>query len=251
MKIFTWNVNGIRSIFRTTFRDWLAVNNPDIVCLQEIKADYRELSKEYTQINGYHAYFNSALKKGYSGVAIYTKTKPLAVETKLGMDRFDQEGRSLKLTFDDFILFNFYIPHGGRAKENLAYKLEVYKNIFKTLKVPANKKLILVGDFNIAHTEQDLYSPEKNEDSIMFTPEERKQIDALIGLGYVDTFRHKYPNKKAYTWWSYMRNSRERDAGWRIDYIFVDKRLKKNIKDVFIQKEILGSDHGPYGITLK
>lgn len=251
MKMFTWNVNGIRSIFKTTFRDWLKANNPDIVCLQEIKADFKELPEEFSQIDGYYAYFNSSsLKKGHSGVAVYTKIKPVSVETKLGIKQFDDEGRCLKLIFKDFILFNFYIPNGSRDKRDMPYKLGVYKKLFPILKTLANKKVILIGDFNIAHTELDVFNAKQNQNNTMFTPEERKQISKLLSLGYIDTFRNKYPDKKSYTWWPYWRNLRARDIGWRIDYCFVTKSLKALIKDVFPQKEILGSDHCPFGIIL-
>ncbi len=250
MKIFTWNVNGIRSVFRTTFRDWLKAEDPDIVCLQEIKADDAALTPEFSQIDGYYAYFNSAKKKGYSGVAVYTKTKPLSVETELGFDRFDHEGRMLKLVFPGFILFNFYIPHGGRFKENLPYKLHAYRMIFNAVGPLARKKTILAGDFNIAHTELDLYFPKANENNIMFTPEERKQIDALIGFGYTDSFRTKHPHMKAYTWWPYRNNLRERDIGWRIDYIFTSAPLTGLVTSAATHREVLGSDHGPYGIAL-
>ncbi len=250
MKIYSWNVNGIRSVFKTSFIDWLKAANPDIVCLQEIKADYEELPKEFTQIDGYYAYFNSAKKKGYAGVAVYTKIKPLSVETKLDINRFDDEGRYLKLIFPDFTLFNFYIPHGGRTKENLRYKLEVYKKLFKILKPLVEKEVIVVGDFNIAHDERDLYNSRQNQNNIMFTVEERKQIDTFIGLGYVDTFRYKYPDKKSYTWWPYMSDLKERNIGWRIDYIFVGKPLVNVIEDAYMEKEIKGSDHCPYGVIL-
>lgn len=250
MKIVTWNVNGIRSVFRTTFLEWLKATDPDIVCLQEIKADYGELTDEYTKIDGYWAYFNSAQKRGYAGVVVYTKIKPLSVETKLGIKRFDDEGRCLKLTFDDFVLLNLYLPHGDRNKDGLAYKLDVYEKFLDAVKLLAAKKTILAGDFNIAHTELDLYHPKQNKNNIMFTPEEREQIGRLINLGYTDTFRDKYPDKKAYTMWLYMANLRERDIGWRIDYIFVSGPLKKLVKDAFMQREVLGSDHGPYGIVL-
>ncbi|MFH1392878.1 MAG: exodeoxyribonuclease III [Patescibacteria group bacterium] len=249
MKIFTWNVNGIRSIFKTTFRDWLKANKPDIVCLQEIKADFKELSEEYTQIDGYYAYFNSSfLKKGHSGTAVYTKIKPISVETKLGIKRFDNEGRCLKLVFKDFILFNFYIPNGSRDKRDMPYKLGVYEKLFPIFKALANKKVILIGDFNIAHTELDVFNAKQNQNNTMFTPKEREQISKLISLGYTDTFRSKYPEKKSYTWWPYWRNLRARDIGWRIDYCFITKPLKSLIKDIFTQKEILGSDHCPLGI---
>lgn len=250
MKIYSWNVNGIRSVFGKSFPGWLKTADPDIVCLQEIKADYKELPETFRQIDGYYAYFNSALKKGYAGVGVYTKIKPLSVETQLGINQFDSEGRCLKLTFKDFVLFNLYIPHGDRTKDDLKYKLEVYRQLFSILKPLAEKEKILVGDFNIAHTEKDLYYPKQNENNIMFTPEERKQIDALVGLGYVDTFRHKYPDKKAYTWWPYRADLRERDIGWRIDYMFVSSPLIKKIKDAHMEKDVQGSDHCPYGIVL-
>lgn len=251
MKIFTWNVNGIRSVFRTTFRDWLAKNDPDIVCLQEIKADSKELADEFTKIDGYYAYFNSSsLKKGHSGVAVYTKIKPVSVETKLGIERFDDEGRVLKLTFKDFTLFNFYIPNGSRDKRDIPYKLEVYKKLFPIFRSVADKGVILAGDFNIAHTALDVYHAKQNENNTMFTPKEREQITKLLDLGYVDAFRDKHPEKKSYTWWAYMHDVRERDIGWRIDYFFVTKSLVPLVKDVFMQREVLGSDHGPCGMLL-
>lgn len=251
MKIFTWNVNGIRSVFKTTFHDWLATNDPDIVCLQETKADFKELPEEFSKIDGYYAYFNSSsLKKGHSGTAVYTKIKPFLVETKLGIERFDDEGRCIKLTFKDFILFNFYIPNGGRNQHDMQYKLGVYKKLFPIFQSLADNNVIFAGDFNIAHTELDLYYPKQNQNNTMFTPEERKQITKLLSLGYIDTFRHTYPEKKAYTWWPYMNGLRERDIGWRIDYFFVTKSFESLINDVFTQREILGSDHGPYGLIL-
>ncbi len=251
MKVVSWNVNGIRSVFRTTFLNWLKENDPDIVCIQEIKAESTELSDEFSHIDGYYAYFNSSSrKKGHSGVAVYTKIKPISVETKLGIERFDEEGRCLKLVFEDFILFNFYIPNGARDKHEIPYKLEVYKKLFSIFESLADKNVILAGDFNIAHTELDVYHARQNYNNTMFTPEERKQIDTLVSLGYTDTFRYKYPDKKSYTWWPYMGDLRERDVGWRIDYLFVTKSLKGLVTDAFMQREALGSDHGPCGIVL-
>lgn len=249
MKIVTWNVNGIRSVFKTTFLDWLTSHDPDIVCLQEIKAESNELGEMFTCIDGYYAYFNSGFRKGHSGVAIYTKIKPLSVKSKLGIPRFDDEGRCLKLMFKDFILFNFYIPNGGREKENMEYKLAVYEKLLKIFASVADQNVILAGDFNIAHTEIDLYYPKQNQNNTMFTPKEREQITRLIALGYADTFRKKYPQQNnAYTWWPYMGDLREQNIGWRIDYIFVTKSLENLIEDAFMQHEILGSDHGPYGV---
>ena len=176
--------------------------------------------------------------------------KPASVETILGIERFDQEGRCLKLTFKDFILFNFYIPNGGRDKHDIPYKLEVYEKLFPIFESVAGKNVILTGDFNIAHGELDVFHAKQNYGNTMFTPEERQQITALLKLGYVDTFRNKYPEKKSYTWWPYMNNLRERDIGWRIDYFFVSKSLLPSVRDAFMQRQVLGSDHGILGIEL-
>lgn len=250
MKIVTWNVNGIRSVFKSAFLGWLKNEGPDIVCLQEIKADWNELPHEFTHIDGYYSYFNSAQKKGYSGVAVYTKVEPLAVDTTMGIKRFDDEGRCLKLTFKDFVLFNFYIPHGGRMKENLDYKLDVYKKLLTMLKGLHDKDVILAGDFNIAHTHLDLFNAKQNENNTMFTLQERRQLDGLVSLGFVDTFRIKYPDKAAYTWWPYALDARGRDVGWRIDYIFVTKGLEGAIEDAFMCKDANGSDHCPFSLIL-
>ncbi|MBI2609828.1 exodeoxyribonuclease III [Candidatus Giovannonibacteria bacterium] len=250
MKIITWNVNGIRSVFKAGFKDWLANENPDILCLQEIKISSGELTQEFTEIDGYHSYFNSASRRGYAGVAIYSKIKPLEVEKELKIPRFDSEGRCLKLTFENFSLFNFYIPNGARDKSDMEYKLDVYKELFSLLKKYSKRETLLCGDFNIAHNELDLYYPKQNENNTMFTPEERKQIDLLEKIGYIDSFRKIYPEKKAYTWWPYAFGARERDIGWRIDYIFISQKLENSLESAFTQRETPGSDHGPYGITL-
>lgn len=251
MKICSWNVNGIRSVFKTTFRDWLKKSNPDILCLQEIKADVRELADECTEIDGYWAYFNSSqVKKGHAGVAVYTKLKPLKVETVLGIPRFDEEGRCLKLTFKDFILFNFYIPNGARDQRDIPYKLDVYRQLFEVLKPLAVQDVILTGDFNIAHREIDVFNAKTNQNNTMFTPAERQQIETLLGMGYVDVFREKYPDKKAYTWWPYMNDLRERDIGWRIDYFFVSKPAQSLVEDAATQREAMGSDHCPISLIL-
>ncbi len=254
MKLFTWNVNGIRSVFRTTFREWLAANDPDIVCLQEIKADAQDLAEEFSRIDGYYAYFNSSsLRKGHSGTAVYSKAKPRAVETKLGPPmpgRFDDEGRVMRLDYGDFTLFNFYMPNGARDQHEIPYKLQAYRALFPILAPLADTNAILTGDFNIAHTAQDVYYAKQNERNTMFTPAEREQITKLLSLGYADAFREKYPDKKSYTWWPYMRDLRERDIGWRIDYFFVSKPLRPLVMDAFIQRETLGSDHAPFGMVL-
>ena len=248
MKIISWNINGIRAVYKKNFLKWLMATNADIVCLQEIRAQKEQIPSDLLELKDYYFYFNQAVKKGYAGVAVYTKQKPLKVEYKLGLKRFDQEGRILKLEYSDFTLINLYFPHGGRQKENLNYKLEVYRYLFNYLKRIKDKNVILVGDFNIAHQEIDLARPKQNQNNIMFTPEERKQIDKIINSGFVDTFRKFNKEGKNYTWWPYFVNARERNLGWRIDYIFVSKRLVPKPRDAFILSKVMGSDHCPIGI---
>ncbi len=250
MKIISWNVNGLRAVYKRNFLGWLRKSGADIICLQEIKIQEDKLPIDLLKPKGFHAFFNFAVKRGYSGVAVYTKTKPLSVERKLGFKRFDQEGRMLKLDFPAFSLINLYLPHGGRQKENLKYKLEVYKRISNFLRKIRNKPLVIIGDFNIAHNEIDLARPKDNRNNIMFTLEERKQIDKIVGLGFADTFRKFHKEGGWYTWWPYRLNTRERNIGWRIDYAFASKYLSLKIKDAFILKNVKGSDHCPTGISL-
>lgn len=250
MKIISWNVNGLRAVYKKGFLKWLKESQADIVCLQEIKIQIGQLLPGLIGPKDYYVYFNSATKPGYSGVAIYTKQKPLVIEKRMGMERFDQEGRMLKLEYPDFTLINLYLPHGGRGKENLDYKLEVYNCLLNYLKNLQNEKLILVGDFNIAHQEIDLARPKQNQNNIMFTPEERKQIDRIIELGFADTFRKFNKQAGHYTWWPYIANARERNLGWRIDYAFASKTLTPKLQNAFILNEVTGSDHCPIGIEI-
>ncbi|MFH1461202.1 MAG: exodeoxyribonuclease III [Patescibacteria group bacterium] len=250
MKIISWNVNGIRAIAQRNFSKWLKNSRADIICLQEIKAQKDQIPQDLVNLKGYYSYFNFALKKGYSGVAVYTKEKPKKVEYKLGFKRFDQEGRILKLEYPDFTLINLYLPHGGRGKENLGYKLECYAKLLGFLKKNKDKNIILIGDFNIAHQEIDLARPKDNQNNTMFTPQERKQIDKIINLSFIDTFRKFNQKPGHYTWWPYFANARPRNLGWRIDYAFVSKKLTKKLKTVFILDKIKGSDHCPVGIKI-
>lgn len=250
MKILSWNVNGIRAVYQRGFLEWLAETRAGIVCLQEIRAQKEQLPPELIKPKGYQAFFNLAHKKGYAGVAIYSKENPLKIEQKLGLERFDTEGRMLSLEYPEFTLINLYLPHGGRQKENLAYKLEVYHQLLDYLKKTPKENIILIGDFNIAHQEIDLARPKENQDNIMFTPEERKQIDKIIALGFVDTFREFHQAGGHYTWWPYFAKARERNLGWRIDYVFVSKSLAPQLKDAFILPEVKGSDHCPIGIEV-
>jgi len=250
MKIISWNVNGLRAVYRKNFLEWLDKTNTDIICLQEIKIQFEQLPPELANPQNYYSFFNFADKKGYSGVAIYVRKKPLSIENKLGMKKFDTEGRILKLEFPKFLLINIYLPHGGRQKENLDYKLRVYKYLLNYLKKIKSKNSILIGDFNVAHQEIDLARPKDNKNNIMFTPEERKQIDRIIELGFIDSYRKFHKDNGHYTWWPYFVNARERNLGWRIDYSFISKSLITKLKKAFILNKVKGSDHCPIGIEI-
>ncbi len=259
MKIISWNVNGLRSVVKNGFLDWVKQEDPDILALQEIKIQENDLHFDLIHINDYHPFFNCADKKGYASVAVYSKFKPLAINKVLGVERFDHEGRFLELKFKDFNLINLYMPHGGRDKHNLEYKLHVYHALIEKLKNPSTalrtslrtERLILCGDFNIAHKEIDLARPKENANNIMFTPIERFQIDRILNLGYLDSFRNFHPEGGKYTWLSYNKNSIEKNIGWRIDYMFIGKSMETKIKYAFILDDIsLGSDHRPIGIVL-
>lgn len=245
MKIATWNMNGYRSAEKINALENLVSNNdPDIICLQEIKMN----DKLYDELN-YNTYYNFAFKKGYSGSVVMTKIKPLNVVYDIGLERFDREGRFLLLEFEDFVLINIYIPHGGRNKENHPYKFEALDNLIKLIK-GINKNLIICGDFNIAHTELDLKNYKTNYNNNMFSFPERAKIDEILSLGLVDSFRVIEKDGDIYSAWPNAYNARERNMGWRIDYIFVSEVLKDKIKSVKYLKEQLGSDHAPCVLCL-
>jgi exodeoxyribonuclease-3 len=251
MKIISWNVNGLRAVYKRNFVKLLKDINADIVCLQEIKIQKEHLPRNLIHIKNYYSYFNFAEKKGYSGVAVYTKQRPLKTEYALGIKKFDSEGRIIRLEYLDFILINIYMPHGGRQKENLGYKLDVYKYLLNYLKQIKNKRVVLIGDFNVAHQEIDLARPKYNQNNIMFTATERKNIDRIIKLGFTDAFRKFHKEGGQYTWWPYFANARERNLGWRIDYIFASKSLTPKLKDAFILQKAKGSDHCPAGMDIE
>ncbi|MCK5452306.1 MAG: exodeoxyribonuclease III [Candidatus Aenigmarchaeota archaeon] len=251
LSILSWNVNGIRSVNRNGFIKFLKEHSPDILCIQEIKSDKKDIPPELTSSFIYKTYWNPAEKKGYSGTAIFTKEKPIKVEYNLGMERFDKEGRSIMIEYPEFILFNLYLPHGGREKENIPYKLDAYTHLLKKIKNIKEKPIILCGDFNVAHKEIDLERPKDNMNNTMFTHEERKCIGSIIKESFTDTFRMFNKEGKNYTWWPYMKSLRERNIGWRIDYIFVSDNLKSKVKNAFILKEVKGSDHCPVGIDIE
>lgn len=251
MKIISWNVNGLRAAHKKDFLLWFKKIKADIFCLQEIKLNHEQIPEELARIRNYHLIINSAQKKGYSGTLIYSKIKPKNIATKIGFNSFDNEGRFLKLKFANFTLINIYLPHGGRDKSKLAYKLECYRRLFKYLKKIKKQKVILIGDFNVAHQEIDLERHRHNNDNIMFTPREREQISKIINLGFIDSFRKFNQKSGSYTWWPYAFNARARNLGWRIDYIFISGDYSSKLKRAKIYKRVLGSDHCPIGIELK
>jgi exodeoxyribonuclease III len=250
MKIISWNVNGLRSVLRRNQLDWLTDTNVDILCLQEIKVQQEQLEDTFKKFLGYNLFLHSATRKGYSGVAVYSKMTPQTVKTEFGFPRFDLEGRGIELTFPHFTLINLYLPHGGWLKHNLEYKLSVYDFLIRYLASKRDQKIILVGDFNVAHTEIDLARPKQNSKNVMFTPEERKQIDRILSLGFVDCFRKLHPAAPMYTWWPYRAEARARKVGWRIDYSLLSASLLPSLRSASVLDSILGSDHCPIELYL-
>ncbi|MFZ5955124.1 MAG: exodeoxyribonuclease III [Nanoarchaeota archaeon] len=241
MKICSWNINGLRSALNKGILEWIGANSFDFLCLQEIR-----INKIQDEFQDKNIHFNFAKTAGYAGVMTFCNKLPLKEYSKIGLDRFDDEGRFLRLDFKEFILINLYMPHGYRDKRNLNYKLDCYNVLIRYLEnlLKQNKKIILAGDFNIAHEEIDLARPKYNYHNVMFTDEERKKIDLIIKLGFRDSFRILNSEQK-FSWWPYFANARERNLGWRIDYIFLSKSLVKNSKNSDILVNVKGSDHCP------
>ena len=254
LTLLSWNVNGLRAVLKKGFLPWLDQTAPDILCLQETKASPDQLGPEVTAHDRYQSYWSSStVKKGYSGVVTFTREKPIHVETGLGIEKFDQEGRALMTEFSEFILFNVYFPNGKASSDRLNFKLEFYEAFFKKIEAlkKKGKKIIFCGDVNTAHKEIDLARPKENEHISGFLPIERKWIDRVAAHGYLDTLREFYPNEpQLYSWWDLKSGARARNVGWRIDYFFIQKELKKNLKEAFILKEVTGSDHCPVGIRI-
>lgn len=247
-KFISWNVNGLRAVYRKGFLDWLKKDNPDYLCLQETKAHVDQLSFELTAIPEYTSYFSSALRKGYSGVATYSKNIPLSVKTAFDK-KGDSEGRIIISEFQKFTLMNIYFPNGKGGPERLKYKLEFYKDFLSYVK--NNNNLIVCGDVNTAHNEIDLAHPKENSKVSGFLPEERLWLDKFEKEGnLIDTFRHFNKDTQNYTWWDQKSRARERNVGWRIDYFYISKPLIKHLKSAKILKDVFGSDHCPIEIQL-
>jgi len=253
MRILSWNVNGIRAADKKGFYNWFKKDQPDILCLQEIKAMEEQFPPHLRNTPNYNVYVRSAERKGYSGVATYAKEKPIDVKTGFGIEKFDDEGRILITEYPGFVLFNIYFPNGKRDQERLDYKLDFYDTFLAyadNLKAEG-KNIVVCGDFNTAHKEIDLARPKENEKISGFLPIERAWIDTFIDHGYVDTFRYFNKEPGQYSWWDMKTKARERNVGWRIDYFFVNKEFISKVKNAFIMKDVMGSDHCPVGIEIK
>ncbi len=254
MRIISWNVNGLRALEKKGQFEWLINTGGDIIVLQETKAEASQLPDKLLNPQGYFSFFDhSKVKKGYSGVAAFTKVKPEIVRFGIDEPRLDNEGRFLGLKFKDFWLFNVYFPNGGGGPERLKFKLDYYDHflVYINKLKKTGEKIIFCGDINTAHEEIDLARPKENEKNTGFLPEERAWIDEVIGNGYVDVFRHFNQNKKgAYTYWDMKTMARERNVGWRIDYFFVSQNLINKVKRTGILSNVYGSDHCPIEIVL-
>lgn len=256
LRLISWNVNGLRAALKKNFFDSIKELDPDIFMLQETKLQEAQRTEEMTQFAPYENFWAySSVKKGYSGVAAYSKISPNSVKTEFGIPKYDGEGRVIQMDFDQFTLFNIYFPNGQMSEDRLQYKLDFYDWFLDYAQGLRNegKSLVVTGDFNTAHTEIDLKNPKPNSKRSGFLPVERKVLDRMIQMGYVDTFRHFYPETVKYSWWSYRFNARKNNAGWRIDYFFVTQDLIDNgmVKEAFINNEIFGSDHCPVGLVIE
>lgn len=254
MKLISWNVNGLRAAVQKGFKEFFQEINADIFCIQETKMQEDQIDIELNNIfKKYHCYWNSAIKKGYSGTAIFTKQKPMNVTYGIGKEEHDQEGRIITLEFENFYMVNCYTPNSKRELERLSYRMIWEDEIRKYLsKLDKTKPVIYCGDLNVAHEEIDLKNPKTNHRNAGFTDEERGKMTELLNIGFTDTFRYMYPTKEnCYTWWSYMFHAREKNVGWRIDYFIASKSIEKKIKESTIYAEILGSDHCPVGLEIE
>lgn len=253
MDIYSWNVNGLRAVSKKGFFEFIVEKSPDILCIQETKLQEDKLTDQLINIEGYYSIFSHAEKKGYSGVAMYSKEKPLKVEHGIGIKKFDCEGRILIAEFKNFILFNIYFPNGQRDDVRLNYKLEFYDALLDYLNglKGQGKRLIICGDYNTAHKEIDIKNPKANEKYSGFLPIEREWMDKFISQGYVDVYRELHPEEVRYSWWSYRFKAREKNVGWRIDYFFVSDNMISKVNSAQILNEVMGSDHCPIKIKVE
>jgi exodeoxyribonuclease-3 len=254
MKIISWNVNGLRAVAKKDKWNQLFEFDPDIICLQETKSHPDQLPLEVHSPLGYYSFFDhSKIKKGYSGVAIYTKDKPEKIDYGIGIPKFDEEGRTLVVYFKNFVLLNVYFPNGGGGQDRLDYKMEYYEEFLKFINkiVKSGQSVIFCGDVNTAHNEIDIARPKENEKHTGFLRIERDWLDKVEQSGYIDTFRLLHPTENKYSWWDMKTFARERNIGWRLDYFFVSQDLKLKIKQAEILENVFGSDHCPILLEIK
>ncbi|MBI1840082.1 MAG: exodeoxyribonuclease III [Verrucomicrobia bacterium] len=251
MKLLSWNVNGIRAALNKGLGAFIEKQTPDIVCLQETKARQEQVTDLFFA-QGYHQSWNSAVKPGYSGTAIFSKKKPRSVALGLGASQHDNEGRVITHEYDDFYLVNVYTPNSKRELERLDYRTKEWEPAFRAHLVALNRKkpVAVCGDLNVAHTEIDLANPKTNTRNAGFTMEERREFSRLLETGFIDTFREFEKGPGHYTWWSQQSAARSRNVGWRIDYFIISPQLRPALKTAFILPEVMGSDHCPVGVTL-
>ena len=252
MNLISWNVNGVRAIVKKGFLDWLEQEQPDVLCLQETKAHIDQLAAEILTDHGYHTYWHSGERRGYSGVATFCKTEPLYVQEGLGIERYDVEGRVLITEHENFLLYNIYFPNGQKDDERLQYKLDFYDDLLPIINEQAESgnNVVVTGDWNTAHHPIDLARPKENVKTSGFMPVEREKLDIYVENGWVDTFRLFHQGGERYSWWTYRIGARERNVGWRIDYFFVNEGFVENIVDGDIHDEVMGSDHCPVSLEL-
>lgn len=253
IRLVSWNVNGLRAVYKKGAFDWFFQERPEILGLQETKAHPDQVPEALTRVDGYHVFFHAGERKGYSGVGLYTQFPPKQVLTSFGAERFDREGRILIAEYPSFTLCNIYFPNGKASPERLQYKMDFYDAFLayaNSLK-DQGRHLIICGDVNTAHREIDLARPKENETVSGFLPQERAWIDRFIDHGYVDTFRMFNQEPGHYTWWDVKTRARERNVGWRIDYFFVSANCADRVRSAFILHTVMGSDHCPLGIELE
>ncbi len=252
MKITTWNVNGLRAVIRKGAFRWLLTQEVDVLCLQEVKAHQHQIPPEDREIPGFTSFWNSAARGGYSGVAVYTRNDPLEVVYGLGDDRFDAEGRVIRLKFPNFYLYNVYFPSGQRGLDRVGFKLEFYACLLETCDNlhRAGNRVVITGDFNTAHQAIDLANPKSNQKTSGFLPEERAWIDKYLDHGFTDIYRYKYPDRVQYTWWTYTSGARSRNVGWRLDYFLLTQSMRGQAQEVIIHDDVTGSDHCPVTLVL-
>jgi exodeoxyribonuclease III len=254
VKITTWNVNGLRAALSKGAWDWVQQEQPNVLCLQEVKARPEQIPAEYQQrFNSHQVYWNPAVKPGYSGVATFTSVPTLAVDYGIGKDEFDQEGRVIRTKFPGFYLYNVYFPSGQRGMDRVDFKLQFYSQLLELCDKlhTTGERMIICGDFNTAHNEIDLRHPKANRNTSGFLPEERAWVDTYLSHGFVDIYRLLFPDRVEYTWWTYLANARKNNTGWRLDYFLISEELVPSVMDAKIHSDILGSDHCPVSLIIE